>query len=165
MMEVEKAPTTSRSSSLLRPSQRRGLRHEGQTVQHFRPARSRTSPSAREGGVMGSVQPGSRSIRAMLAPLFVVTLVSLLALWGFAASVTLLNALREHDFTSENELYGGQAQLLGLQLTQERSTVFVWLSGGRQISFAMLVGQAKATDAAIAAFERGVQHAPGTLPS
>ena len=114
---------------------------------------------------MGSGQPRSRSIRAMLAPLFVVPLVSLLALWGFAASVTLLNALREHDFTSENELYGGQAQLLGLQLTQERSTVFVWLSGGRQISFAMLVGQAKATDAAIAAFERGVQHAPGTLPS
>ncbi len=51
----------------------------------------------------------------MLAPLFVVPLVSLLALWGFAASVTLLNALREHDFTTENRLYGGQAQLLGLQ--------------------------------------------------
>jgi hypothetical protein len=46
----------------------------------------------------------------MLVPLFVVPLVSLLALWGFAASVTLLNALREHAFTTENQRYGGQAQ-------------------------------------------------------
>ena len=64
----------------------------------------------------------------MLAPLFIVPLVSLLALWGFAASVTLTNALREHDFTTENQRYGGQAQTLGLQLAQERSAAFVWLS-------------------------------------
>lgn len=112
---------------------------------------------------MGSGQPRTRSIRAMLAPLFVVPLVSLLALWGFAASVTLLNALREHNFTTENRMYGEQAQLLGLQLTQERSAVYSWLNGGRDMSFPMLVRQRKATDAAIAASERGVRDARGAF--
>ena len=91
-----------------------------------------------------------RSIRAMLIPLFVVPLVSLLALWGFAASVTLLNALREHAFTTENQRYGGQAQLLGLQLAQERSAVFVWLSSKHHKPASALTMQTQTTDAAIA---------------
>lgn len=97
-----------------------------------------------------------RSIRAMLTPLFVVPLVSLVALWGFAASVTLLNALREHDFTIENQRYGYQAQLLGLQLAQERSAVFVWLSSRHREPASALAKQTKMTDGAIAAFQRGV---------
>ena len=97
-----------------------------------------------------------RSIRAMLIPLFVVPLVSLLALWGFAASVTLLNALREHAFTTENQRYGGQAQLLGLQLAQERSAVFVWLSSRHHEPASALTKQTAMTDGAIAAFQRGV---------
>jgi signal transduction histidine kinase len=97
-----------------------------------------------------------RSIRAMLTPLFVVPLVSLVALWGFAASVTLLNALREHDFTIENARYGYQAQALGLQLAQERSAVFVWLSRQHQEPASVLTKQTDMTDSAIAAFQRGV---------
>ncbi len=100
----------------------------------------------------------------MLAPLFVVPLISLLALWGFAASVTLLNALREHDFTTENRLYGGQAQLLGLQLATERSQVFVWLSSRHKAPFGSLIAQRRATDAAVTAFRRGASARPGTLP-
>jgi signal transduction histidine kinase len=114
---------------------------------------------------MGSGQPRRRSIRAMLTPLFVVPLVSLLALWGFAASVTLLNALRERNFTTENRLYGGQAQMLGLQLTQERSSVFVWLSGGRKTPSSGLVPQRYATNRAVAAFVHGVNARPGMLPA
>src|SRR5215813_14099987 len=97
-----------------------------------------------------------RSIRAMLTPLFVVPLVSLVGLWGFAASVTLLNALREHDFTTENQRYGLQAQALGLQLAQERSAVFVWLSRPHQQPASALTMQTQTTDAAITAFQRGV---------
>ncbi|HKR71591.1 MAG TPA: nitrate- and nitrite sensing domain-containing protein [Streptosporangiaceae bacterium] len=97
-----------------------------------------------------------RSIRAMLTPLFIVPLVSLVALWVFAASVTLLNALREHDFTTENQRYGGQAQLLGLQLAQERSAVFVWLSSRHHPPASVLTKQTQMTDGAIAAFEHGV---------
>ncbi|MGN6796013.1 MAG: sensor histidine kinase [Streptosporangiaceae bacterium] len=97
-----------------------------------------------------------RSIRAMLTPLFVVPLVSLIALWGFAASVTLLNALREHDFTTENQRYGGSAQKLGLQLALERSSVFVWLSSKHPEPASALTMQQKATDAAIAEFQHGL---------
>src|SRR5215813_14046364 len=114
---------------------------------------------------MGSGQPRQRSIRAMLAPLFVVPLISLLALWGFAASVTLLNALREHNFTDENHLYGGQAQLLGLQLATERLQVYVWLNSRHQTSVASMIAQRQATDAAVTAFRRGASARPGTLPS
>jgi signal transduction histidine kinase len=114
---------------------------------------------------MDSGQPRQRSIRAMLAPLFVVPLISLLALWGFAASVTLLNALREHNFTTENHLYGGQAQKLGLQLALERSQVYVYLSSGHKAPFGSLIAQRKQTDKAVAAFRRGASARPGTLPS
>jgi hypothetical protein len=114
---------------------------------------------------MGSGQPRQRSIRAMLAPLFVVPLISLLALWGFAASVTLLNALREHNFTRENHLYGEQAQLLGLQLATERLQVYVWLSSPHQTPFASLIAQRQETDDAVAAFRRGASARPGTLPA
>src|SRR5215813_9147450 len=103
-----------------------------------------------------------RSIRAMLAPLFVVPLVSLLALWGFAASVTVLNALREHDFTTENNLYGGQAQALGLQLSLERSQVIVWLSGPKA-PVGPLTRQRVATDHVIQAFRHGVHAGPNVL--
>src|SRR5215470_17714313 len=104
---------------------------------------------------MDSGQPRQRSIRAMLAPLFVVPLISLLALWGFAASVTLLNALREHNFTSENHLYGGQAQTLGLQLALERSQEYVWLTSRHQTLSPSLIAQRKATDMAVDAFRDG----------
>ncbi|HEX6932427.1 MAG TPA: nitrate- and nitrite sensing domain-containing protein [Streptosporangiaceae bacterium] len=104
-----------------------------------------------------------RSIRAMLGPIFIVPLVSLLALWIFAASVTLLNALREHDFTTENQRYGGQAQLLGLQLAQERSAVFVWLSSEHRTPAAPLIKQRAMTDASIAAFQHGVKGGPSVL--
>jgi hypothetical protein len=101
----------------------------------------------------------------MLAPLFVVPLISLLALWGFAASVTLLNALREHNFTTENRLYGGQAQKLGLQLALERSQVYIYLSSRHKAPFGSLIAQRKQTDKAVDAFRRGASERPGTLPS
>ncbi len=110
--------------------------------------------------------PRRRSIRGLLALLFVVPLVSLLALWGFAASVTLFNALQEHNFTAENRLYGGAAQKLGLELALERSGSFVWLSSGRKAVTGSVVSQRQATNAAVASFERGIGSNPGMiLPS
>ncbi|HUZ55458.1 MAG TPA: nitrate- and nitrite sensing domain-containing protein [Streptosporangiaceae bacterium] len=109
--------------------------------------------------------PRRRSIRALLALLFVVPLVSLLALWGFAASVTLLNALHEHNFTTENRLYGGAAQNLGLALAQERSGSFVWLSSGRKAVTGSLVAQRQATSAAVASFQKGIRSSPGMMLS
>ncbi len=105
-----------------------------------------------------------RSIKTLLAVLFIVPLVSLLALWAFAASVTLINAVREHNYTSENQHYGQAAQVLGLQLAQERSQVYVWLSGGRKTLTEQLITQRDATDAAVTSFEQGVSARPGMVP-
>ena len=93
-------------------------------------------------------RPRQRPIRTLLALLFIVPLVSLLALWAFAASVTLINAVREHNYTTQNRVYGGAAQALGLQLARERSQVYIWLSGGRKTPLAPLITQREATNAA-----------------
>lgn len=109
-------------------------------------------------------RPGRRrSIRALLALLFVVPLVSLLGLWGFAASVTLHNALQEHNFSTEDRLYGGPAQTLGIELALERSQSFVWLSSGRKTPVGPLLAQRRATDAAVAGFQAGVNANPGII--
>src|SRR5215472_11912224 len=104
----------------------------------------------------------TRSVRALLAVLFVVPLTSLLALWGFAASITLSRAVQERNFTNQDQLYGGQAQTLGADLALERSASFAWLSTGGKAPVAPLVAQRKLTDKAVAAFVRGIS-APGII--
>jgi len=106
-----------------------------------------------------------RSIRALLAPIFIVPLLSLLALWGLAASVTLLSALREHNYAAQNNLYGSQAQRLGLELANERSQVYSWLVTGTRPSNGPLLVQRAATDKAVAAFIDRVQSRPGMILS
>src|SRR5215467_7558780 len=116
---------------------------------------------------MGSAARPSRrrSIRAFLAPIFIVPLLSLLALWGFAASVTLRSALREHSYAADNNLYGRQAQQLGFELAQERSQVYSWLATGTRPSNEPLLVQRKATDRVVAAFISRVQSRPGVIIS
>ena len=104
-----------------------------------------------------------RPIRVMLAVLFVLPLASLLALWGFAASVTLSNAIAEHNFNNEDRLYGGAAQMLGTHLAQERLQSFVWLSSGGLAPAGPMIAQRRATDAAVAAFRHGVTSSPGVI--
>src|SRR5215472_12249859 len=89
-----------------------------------------------------------QSIRALLAILFVVPLISLLALWGFAASVTLINAVQEHNFNVEDQLYGKPAQMLGFDIAQERAASFTWLTARDGPPPASLLAQRRATDAA-----------------
>jgi hypothetical protein len=108
---------------------------------------------------------GPRSIRAVLAVLFVVPLASLLALWGFAASVTMSNAVQERNFTDQDQLYGGQAQALGADLALERSASFVWLSTKMNAPTGPLITQRKLTDKAVAAFISGVNASPAMIPS
>jgi signal transduction histidine kinase len=97
-----------------------------------------------------------RSIRVLLALIFIVPLASLLGLWGFAASVTASNAVEEHNFNAENQQYGGWAQGLFTQLAQERELAFTYLSSGRRQPLHPYVAQQKATDQAAAAFQRGL---------
>ena len=107
-----------------------------------------------------------RSIRLWLAALFVIPLASLLALWGFAASVTLHNAIQEHNFSREDQLYGGAAQVLGEHLALERLQTFVWLSSGGVAPTGPMFAQRQATNAAVTAFRKGVAASPGpSLPA
>src|ERR1700722_8812633 len=102
-----------------------------------------------------------RSIRVLLSAIFIVPLASLIGLWGFAASVTVSSAIREHNFKAENTLYGGSAQGLGTQLGQERLLAYEYLSSGRRMPVAPLLAQFKLTSAGISALMKGVQAGPG----
>src|SRR5215472_327176 len=107
-----------------------------------------------------------RPVRRLLALLFVIPLASLLALWGFAASVTLSNAIQEHNFNTEDQLYGGWAQSLITQLAQERLQSFEWLSSRGPAPQQPMLAQQRATDSAVSSFRRGVSSRPGLiLPS
>jgi signal transduction histidine kinase len=93
----------------------------------------------------------------MLALLFIVPLVSLVALWAFAASVTLSSAIQERNYSSQNHTIGAPAEALGVDLTLERLQSFIWLSSGRPPNgMGPMLAQRKATSAAVVAFRRGV---------
>ncbi len=104
-----------------------------------------------------------RSIRLLLAMVFVIPLVSLLALWGYAASVTVSNAIQEHNFTGEDKLYGGAAETLGVQLAMERQDAFVWLISNGTTPEAAMLAQFHATHQAVIAFLAGVRDSPGSI--
>jgi signal transduction histidine kinase len=106
-----------------------------------------------------------RSIRVLLTAIFVVPLVGLIGLWVFAASVTVTNAIREHNFKNENTLYGGSAQGLGTQLDKERLVAYEYLSSGRRMPEQALQGQIEQTQAAEKSFFQGVRSGPGMLQS
>ena len=59
-------------------------------------------------------------MRLTLIGLLVVPLVSLLALWAFAASVTLANALHERDYNRLVALSANPSDALARQISQER---------------------------------------------
>ena len=62
----------------------------------------------------------TRSIRFMLVGLLIIPLVSLVALWGFAASVTLADTVAKRNYDVQNNKTGGPSQTLLVQLVQER---------------------------------------------
>ncbi len=101
-----------------------------------------------------------RSIRVLLTVIFIVPLASLLGLWGFAASVTVSNAIQEHNFNTEDRLYGGWAQSLFTQLAQERLQAYEWLAAGHHGSDQAYLAQQRATDAAVTAFRNGLSSGP-----
>jgi len=104
-----------------------------------------------------------RSIRVLLTAIFIVPLASLLGLWGFAASVTVSNAIREHNFNTEDRLYGAWAQSLFSQLAQERLQAYEWLSAGQHGSDKTYLAQQHATDAAVSALRKGMSSGPSIV--
>jgi signal transduction histidine kinase len=105
----------------------------------------------------------SRPIRLTLVGLFIIPMLSLLALWGYAASVTLGNAIQERNYSVQDTVIGAPADALAAQLTQERLQAFMWLSTDRQAPVQPLASAQQRTDAAIAAFRRGADAAAGAM--
>jgi signal transduction histidine kinase len=118
---------------------------------------------AKKAGRARARPSSQRPVRALLALLFVVPLASLLALWGFAANVTLSNAIQAHNFNTEDRLFGGWAQAVLTQLAQERLQSFEWLSSGGLAAKQPMLAQQRATDTAVSSFRRGVNANPGLI--
>ncbi len=108
-------------------------------------------------------RPHTRPIRFTLAGLLIIPLVSLVALWGFATSVTLADTIAKRNYDTSTAKTGGQSQTLLVQLVQERLQSFVWLGSGRQSSHGPLELQRERTDTAVAAFRKGAAAVRGLL--
>ena len=73
----------------------------------------------------------SRPIRVFLISMFAVPLVSLLALWGFAASITVSNAISDHEYNASAAAITSGVRSLIIALPQERVQSYLWLISGR----------------------------------
>src|SRR5689334_19179992 len=72
----------------------------------------------------------SRPIRVFLISMFAVPLVSLLALYGFAASITISNAIKDHEYNVSASAIASGVEGLTIGLPQERVQSYLWLIGG-----------------------------------
>ena len=73
----------------------------------------------------------SRPIRVFLISMFAVPLVSLLALWGFVASITVSNAISDHEYNVSAAALTSGVRGLIIALPQERVQSYFWLNSGR----------------------------------
>src|SRR5882724_6594185 len=86
----------------------------------------------------------SRPIRLFLISMFAVPLVSLVALWAFAASVTVPGAISDHNYNVNSvALTGPDIATLTTQLSTEQQQTYIWLLSGRQAPKAALLATRK----------------------
>jgi signal transduction histidine kinase len=105
----------------------------------------------------------TRSIKVRLSVLLVIPLVSLVALWGYAASVSLGKALSEQSAQTVDVQTGTASQELLAQLALERADSFVWLRTGRRAPRSRLDADRKLTDMALAHYRAGMAGVTGLL--
>jgi signal transduction histidine kinase len=106
-----------------------------------------------------------RSIRVLLAAIFIVPLASLMGLWIFAATITVSNAIQAHNFNGQDQRYGSWAQSLFTQMALERVDAFEWLSSGHRGSDAVYVAQQKHTNLAATMLLDGLSSNPPGAPA
>ncbi|HEX9041993.1 MAG TPA: nitrate- and nitrite sensing domain-containing protein [Trebonia sp.] len=83
----------------------------------------------------------SRPIRLFLIGMLAVPLLSLLALWGFAASITVSPAVKDADYTANTKTTNAGAYPLFGALPQERAETYRWLVSGRKARPALLAAR------------------------
>jgi signal transduction histidine kinase len=91
----------------------------------------------------------SRPIRVFLIGMFAVPLVSLVALWGFAASITVYSAVHDHYYNQGVTIITNGFASLTAGLPQERAQSYLWLSSDRTTSDTALLAARKLVDEGI----------------
>jgi len=104
-------------------------------------------------------------MRFTLAGLLVVPLVSLVVLWAFAASITLGNALHEHDYNRLITLSSAPTDKLVNQVAQERQQTFTWLSTDPRPTETVLNASRNRTNAVVSAYRRMLAQTGGLRPA
>src|SRR5690242_15607342 len=105
----------------------------------------------------------SRPIRVFLISMFAVPLVSLLALWGFAASITVSNAISDHQYNASAAAIASGVRSLTVELPQERAQSYLWLISDRTTSNASLLATRKAVDKGIPLVRAALRTEQGQL--
>jgi signal transduction histidine kinase len=102
-----------------------------------------------------------RSIRSTITILLVIPLLSLIALWAYAATSTVGGAIAKRNADTINRELGAPMQVMNEQLDTERALTFAWQSARGHMPRAALDAQRAHTDAAIAAFRAGAAASAG----
>jgi len=109
-------------------------------------------------------RPGrSRPIRVFLISMFAVPLVSLLALWGYAASITVSNAISDHEYNVSAAAIASGVKGLTIGLPQERVQTYLWLISGRTMPKASMLAARHIVDQGIPAVRSALNAQQGQL--
>lgn len=138
----------------------------GQPHEHgqHRPSRRHQAPARRRWlGGPGQQKPAARqrSIRSTITILLIIPLLSLIALWAYAATSTVGGALAERNADTLNTDIGGPIQALFAQLAAERTDTFTWQSAHGRLPRTTLDAQRARTNAAVTAFRAGAAAGAG----
>src|ERR1700733_4249182 len=98
----------------------------------------------------------SRPIRLFLVGMLAVPLVSLLALWGFAASITVGPAVKDAGYTANTKATNAGAVPLFGALPQERAETYLYLLSGRRSGRPAMLAARQQVNAALAAAKGAV---------
>jgi len=91
----------------------------------------------------------SRPIRLFLISMFAIPLVSLVGLWVFAVSVTVPEAISDHNLNVSTAAVDTQGKALALELPTERAETYLWLLSGRKAPEASLLATRELVNKAI----------------
>jgi signal transduction histidine kinase len=106
-----------------------------------------------------------RSIRSTITILLVIPLLSLIALWAYAAVSTVGGAIANKNDETLNQITGAPIAALAQALETERADTFVWQSAHGHLPRTAMDKQRTATDSAIGGFRLAAAKASSLQPA
>ncbi|HEY6313648.1 MAG TPA: nitrate- and nitrite sensing domain-containing protein [Streptosporangiaceae bacterium] len=109
--------------------------------------------------------PRTRSARLTLVSLLLIPLLSLTALWGFTASITLGNVIRDQQYNKVENAIAPSVIALAQTLAGERALTLIWLGTGRRSApfQAQLLAVRHSTDTYAAAVRTSIMSVDGLV--